>query len=89
MKIKTRIIGNGKYIEVILSENGASIDLGMIGEAEAACLIESLEAAVDELGTFVSKLRERAIAFRLKPMNMCKHCKNTLNVWPQEWRCSR
>lgn len=62
MKIKTRIIGNGKYIEVILSENGASIDLGMIGEAEAACLIESLEAAVDELGTFVSKLRERAIA---------------------------
>lgn len=62
MKIKTRIIGNGKYIEVILSENGASIDLGMIGEAEAACLIESLEAAVDELGTFVSDLRERAIA---------------------------
>ena len=60
MKIKTRIIGN--YIEVVISENGTSIDLGMIGEAEATCLIESFESAVDELGTFVSDLRERAIA---------------------------
>jgi hypothetical protein len=62
MKIKTRIIGNGNYIEVILSENGTRIDLGIIGESEATCLIESFESAVDELGTFVSELRERAIA---------------------------
>ena len=62
MKITTRISGNGKYIEVAISENGATIDLGMIGESEATCLIESFESAVDELGTFVSKLRERAIA---------------------------
>jgi len=62
MKITTRISGNGKYIEVAISENGATIDLGMIGESEATCLIESFESAVDELGTFVSNLRERAIA---------------------------
>lgn len=62
MKITTRISGTGKYIEVAISENGATIDLGMIGESEATCLIESFESAVDELGTFVSNLRERAIA---------------------------
>ena len=62
MKIKTRITVNGKFIEVVLSENGTTIDLGMIGESEATCLIESFESAVDELGTFVSNLRERAIA---------------------------
>ena len=65
MKITTRVIGGaigGKYIEVIIEANGTSIDLGMIGESEAVCLMESLESAVDELRTFVSDLRERAIA---------------------------
>lgn len=64
MKITTRKLGGlyGKNIEVIIASNGTSIDLGIIGESEASCLIESFESAIDDLRTFVSDVRERAIA---------------------------